>query len=274
MSKIVIKKVKTSADQIPNMNAEEVPDNPPRKLIKIIKPETSHDSNTTDVPPRKVIKIIKQKVTPNFSSVPKTVNTYKSEDSPITINNSTGEKPDNRGYTDIIKFFGPKDPNFQFSNYAEGYPITIDGVKYPTTEHYYQAQKYIYNGNTLADQEYAALIISQSTPNKAKILATQKPGKQNFAWVKPLKETIQQFAGKVHLNPEWDSVKVDVMRKALFAKFSAQNPKLVKMLLATNDALLMEDAPNDSFWGIGKDGKGQNWLGKLLMERREELRKI
>jgi predicted NAD-dependent protein-ADP-ribosyltransferase YbiA (DUF1768 family) len=35
--------------------------------------------------------------------------------------------------------------------------------------------------------------------------------------------------------------------------------------------MIIEDSPRDWYWGIGKDGKGQNWLGKLLMERRQEL---
>ncbi len=43
-------------------------------------------------------------------------------------------------------------------------------------------------------------------------------------------------------------------------------------LLATGDEELIENAPNDYYWGCGADGTGLNMTGKLLMELRTELR--
>jgi predicted NAD-dependent protein-ADP-ribosyltransferase YbiA (DUF1768 family) len=40
----------------------------------------------------------------------------------------------------------------------------------------------------------------------------------------------------------------------------------------TGDAELVEDSPTEPFWGIGPDGQGANWAGKVLMEVREKLR--
>jgi ribA/ribD-fused uncharacterized protein len=66
-------------------------------------------------------------------------------------------------------------------------------------------------------------------------------------------------------------VKLDIMRRADRAKYE-QNPELAAMLLATGNAEIVEDAPNDLFWGTGPDGTGANWAGRVLMEVRESLR--
>jgi hypothetical protein len=44
------------------------------------------------------------------------------------------------------------------------------------------------------------------------------------------------------------------------------------MLLATGGEDLIESAPTDSYWGVGRDGKGQNKLGKIIERIRDELR--
>ncbi len=68
----------------------------------------------------------------------------------------------------------------------------------------------------------------------------------------------------------WESVKEQVMRKALRAKFE-QHPELRALLLATAPAKLVEHTENDAYWGDGGNGKGKNRLGYLLMELREQL---
>lgn len=72
------------------------------------------------------------------------------------------------------------------------------------------------------------------------------------------------------LRPDWDTVKDDVMRSAVHAKF-AQHPELQALLLSTGDAMLVEHTKNDAYWGDGGDGTGQNMLGKILVEIRERL---
>jgi ribA/ribD-fused uncharacterized protein len=61
------------------------------------------------------------------------------------------------------------------------------------------------------------------------------------------------------------------MRDAVLAKFS-QHADLKEILLSTADAKLVEHTFNDSYWGDGGDGSGQNKLGQILMSVREELR--
>jgi N-glycosidase YbiA len=60
------------------------------------------------------------------------------------------------------------------------------------------------------------------------------------------------------------------MRKAVYRKFEF-NPEIRAVLLATGDALLVENSPTDAYWGCGANGKGVNMLGKILMEVRSKL---
>lgn len=115
--------------------------------------------------------------------------------------------------------------------------VLYDGVVYPTVEHAYQAAKTI-------DPAERKLILEAPTPGKAK-----------------------QLGGKVTMRQGWDDIKVDVMRLLLQQKFA--NPKLQAMLIATGDVELIEgNTWGDVFWGQCPIGKGQNHLGKLLMEIR------
>ena len=70
---------------------------------------------------------------------------------------------------------------------------------------------------------------------------------------------------------DWPSVKDQIMLKALRAKFT-QDKHLRQLLLDTKDRKLVEHTTNDSYWGDGGDGSGQNHLGKLLMQVRSELK--
>jgi len=69
---------------------------------------------------------------------------------------------------------------------------------------------------------------------------------------------------------DWLDVNVAIMDNVLNIKFS-QHRSLRHMLRNTGSRELVEDSPIDSFWGIGRDGKGRNELGKALMRLRERL---
>ena len=69
---------------------------------------------------------------------------------------------------------------------------------------------------------------------------------------------------------DWKDVKDDYMLKALRCKFT-QHHDLGKKLVETHDKQLVEHTANDSYWGDGGDGSGQNKLGKFLMQVRSEL---
>lgn len=78
-------------------------------------------------------------------------------------------------------------------------------------------------------------------------------------------------ANKEHRRPDWDDVKVGIMRDILRAK-AAQHEYVSRKLLATGDRELVENSWRDDFWGWGPKGDGHNMLGRLWMEIRAELR--
>ncbi|MBM7783738.1 NADAR family protein [Tenggerimyces flavus] len=143
---------------------------------------------------------------------------------------------------DVIHFYRPTDPWGELSNFAP-YPLLIDAVEWPTSEHLFQASKF-------ADTPYAEEIRRAPNPMEAARL------------------------GRDHtrgMRRDWYGVRDAVMKKALLAKFT-QHGDLRALLLSTGDALLVEHTKNDRYWGDGGDGSGRNRLGLLLMEVREQLR--
>ena len=142
-----------------------------------------------------------------------------------------------------IEFYSTQDEYGEFSNFA-AFPFTLDGKQWPTSEHYFQAQKF-------EDAEYREKIRLAKSPMVAARLGRSR---------------------KIKLRDDWEEIKIDVMRTAVKKKF-ATHAELTELLLSTGNEELIEAAPGDYFWGCGKDGSGQNWLGRILMEVRHELRK-
>lgn len=141
-----------------------------------------------------------------------------------------------------ILFYLTDQPYGEFSNFSR-HPIELDGAIWPTSEHYFQAQKF-------AGTPYAEEVRAQPTPMQAAQMGRRRD---------------LPFRG------DWGTLKDDVMRVALQAKFT-QHPQLRELLLATGDAELIEHTKNDAYWADGGDGTGRNRLGELLMELRQQLR--
>ena len=118
---------------------------------------------------------------------------------------------------------------------------------YPTNEHFYQSHK----ANSREIHDYI-----REAPNATIAMVLGRQLEHN--------KHLQKY-----MAPNWDMIKRDIMLKGLRAKFA--NLELRKMLLDTGDAVLYENNPEDAYWGIG-DGSGESWLGKLLMQVRDEIR--
>ena len=145
--------------------------------------------------------------------------------------------------TTPIEFYSKIPAYREFSNFFPS-AFDLDGKRWPTTEHYFQAQKFT------ATPEYQEEIRLAKTPEKAKSLGGSRE--------KPIRA-------------DWDQVREDVMKKALKAKFT-QNADLKAMLLSTGNRPLVEANPTDSYWGYGRTKKGKNRMGILLQQLRDELR--
>lgn len=140
---------------------------------------------------------------------------------------------------DEIRFYGP---NNEFGFLSNFYPceICIDGILWPTVEHYYQAQK-------SKDAEFQKKVRECKTAGHAK-----------------------RMGRKAKLEPNWDEDRNGVMYKALLAKFSI--PEMKEKLIETDEAHLIEDSPSDYFWGCGSKGTGENRLGEMLMVVRSRIK--
>lgn len=144
--------------------------------------------------------------------------------------------------TSPIYFYRTDEPYGEFSNFSP-HPIVVHGVEWPTSEHYFQAQKF-------ADTEHEELIRHASTPGQA-----AKMGRDRN---RPLRA-------------DWEEIRKDVMKLATYCKFT-QHPELRQLLLDTGDAWLVERTTDDHYWGDGGDGSGQNMLGRTLMDIRNLLK--
>ncbi len=143
-----------------------------------------------------------------------------------------------------IYFYKINDEYGCFSNFSH-YGFELDGKWWMTSEHYFQAQKF-------CGTEYEEIIRLLDNPMKAAEMGRNRS--------LPLRE-------------DWEQVKDDVMRKAVYAKFS-QNNELKDILLKTGSEDIIENTSNDYYWGCGTNGSGTNMLGIILMEIRDKLKAL
>lgn len=143
-----------------------------------------------------------------------------------------------------IYFYKVGDEYGCFSNFSK-HEFTIDGKKWKTTEHYFQAMKF-------AGTEHEESIRLAKTPMDAANMGRDR--------TKPLRQ-------------DWEEVKDDIMRKAVLEKFKTHEDIKI-ILLSTGENEIIEKTTGDYYWGCGSKGTGLNMLGKILMETRDKLRKI
>jgi ribA/ribD-fused uncharacterized protein len=101
----------------------------------------------------------------------------------------------------------------------------------------------------------------------AKVLSKEE--RLDFEILQP--NDAKRLGRRVKLRKDWEQVKDKVMYDCVKDKFE-RNEELGKKLLETGQVQLIEgNWWNDDYWGVCK-GKGQNKLGKILMQIREELK--
>ena len=157
-----------------------------------------------------------------------------------------------------VLFFLRDRDNFFFLSHFSAAEIAIEGETWPTVEHYFQSRKSL-------DPEFRSAIRACVHPGMAKRLGAAPEGSRKRSG-----QSWFRAHDKKH-REDWREIRLDLMRQADLAKFS-QHARLRELLLATEDAEIVEDTTMDSFWGIGPDGKGENWAGRILMEVRALLR--
>ncbi|HBE16474.1 MAG TPA: Swarming motility protein ybiA [Cyanobacteria bacterium UBA11149] len=142
----------------------------------------------------------------------------------------------------IYFFTADEKPYGCFCNFSL-HGFELDGLWWPTSEHYYQAQKF-------AGTPHAEIIRLAKTPGESAKLGHALPHRS-----------------------DWKRIKYNVMHQAVFRKFQTHED-IRKILLSTGDKMIIQKDIGDYYWGCGKDGTGHNYLGKILMEVRISLRHI
>ena len=146
-----------------------------------------------------------------------------------------------------VVFLKTKERFGGLSNMAGGFPLCMNGIPIRTSEALYQACRFPH----LPDVQ--RLIIEQRSPMTAKMRGKPHPSR-----------------------PDWDAVRVKIMRWCLRVKLAQNWKAFGDLLLKTGDQPIVEQSRRDDFWGakVMDDGSlvGMNVLGRLLMELREQLK--
>ena len=144
-----------------------------------------------------------------------------------------------------VYFYSPREiPHGCFSNFSP-HGFKLDGDWWRTSEHYFQAQKFV---NT--DLDWA----------------------QKIQTVKAPKEAARMGRNRQHpLRTDWEEIKDEIMYQAVLCKFQ-NHQDIQQILLETKEAPIVENSPIDYYWGCGKDGTGKNKLGEILMQVRSIIR--
>ena len=114
-----------------------------------------------------------------------------------------------------IYFYSTRDTYGSFSNFSP-HGIELKGLWWPTTEHYFQAQKF-------AGTSYEEAIRRAKTPKQAAEMGRDR---------------------KRPLRADWEQVKDEIMREAVRQKFRTHKD-IRQLLLDTGDNELIENAPSD-----------------------------
>jgi ribA/ribD-fused uncharacterized protein len=146
--------------------------------------------------------------------------------------------------TDDQVFFYEQD-FYVLSNFS-AFTLSQNGIRFMTSEHAYQWQKFTMKGEFLLRREIEQ---APSAHEAFKIAQAHDDRKR----------------------ADWDEVKLTIMKRILHEK-AYQHEYVKRKLLATGDRVLIEDSWRDDFWGWGPNQDGQNMLGKLWMEVRAEIR--
>ena len=135
------------------------------------------------------------------------------------------------------------------SNMAGGFPLRVNGIRIFTAEALYQACRFPHR------PEIQRLIIGQASPMTAKMKS--KPHRRDS-------------------RPDWNRVRIKIMRWCLRMKLAQNWEKFSALLLATGDRPIVEESRKDDFWGAKRSDDqtlvGMNILGRLLVELREKIR--
>jgi hypothetical protein len=134
------------------------------------------------------------------------------------------------------------DANHPLASHAP-YAFELDGAEWPSAEHYLQAM-------LLEDPELRERVRRAPHPKDAEKLVKRH---------------------KRALRNDWKALRQTLMTRALYT-ICRTHPEVSRALLQTGERRIIENTQFDYYWGCGRDGRGENAYGTLLMGIRDKLR--
>jgi ribA/ribD-fused uncharacterized protein len=122
------------------------------------------------------------------------------------------------------------------------HPFTLENKEWPTVEHYFHAMKF-------KDSDYQDKIRVASTSKKARKLGRTRLEK---------------------IRNDWSTARTVFMTRAVYTKCKTYDD-IAGLLLSTGTQRLVENSQYDYFWGCGRDRRGENMYGQILMNVRDKL---
>lgn len=170
-----------------------------------------------------------------------------------------------RNSTLSIEFYRTNEkPYGPFSNLYRR-EIEINGAKFPTVEHAYQSLK-------PRDLRVRDWLMAAPAPSLVALAAHAMPSGEPDP-TEIMGRTADALLG-FHIRPGWSLLRYPWMMTGIRAKYSTQHPDLCDLLLSTDDCVIVEAGKIDDDagrrWGR-VNGRGHNYLGRMLMLRRAEL---
>ena len=122
------------------------------------------------------------------------------------------------------------------------YGFHLDDADWPSAEHYYQAMKF---EDSAIREEIRLASHPMDTPKISKRYKKQ-------------------------IRKDWERIKETVMTRGTYIKCRTHQ-EVARALLETGDKKIVENSQFDYYWGCGRDGRGENRYGKILMDIRKKL---
>jgi type I restriction enzyme S subunit len=139
----------------------------------------------------------------------------------------------------------------RLSNMSNEFPLCVNGLRIGSSEALYQACRFPHR------PDWQQEILDAPHAMQAKMKA-KKGGRR-----------------REHSRPDWEEVQVEVMRWCLRMKLAQHFKQFGGLLRWSAPRPIVERSRKDPFWGAVPDAggvlRGENRLGRLLMELREEV---
>jgi ribA/ribD-fused uncharacterized protein len=123
------------------------------------------------------------------------------------------------------------------------FSFELDGAQWPSVEHYYQAMKF-------EDEAHRNKIRECTSAAEAAKLGKSRRAKRR---------------------KDWKKTSTVVMTRGTYIKCKT-HPEIAEQLLSTGGLRIAELSGYDYFWGSGRDMRGKNNFGKVLMAVRDKLK--